>query len=184
MNDHEFVFIVLGIFIGFFIIRWLLKLLFNLKFKILLIGKLSIVSNRNFESNYDYVLIKSYANASNNDLIRNKARTLEEAIDKVVKSTAGGEFLKNVKIYELYKSNKKVKENYYSVEGDVWGLKDKSLHMQHGFKVGDKVIYKDLIGVKKSGVIKNLKNEKTCIVKLEGKNSVVEISYDIINKIN
>ena len=95
---------VVGIIIGFFIIKFIFfifKDLFNYKFKILLIGRLSVVSNRNFESKYEYVLLKSYAGTSNNDLIRNKARTIEEAIDIVVKSTAGGEFLKNIKIYKF-----------------------------------------------------------------------------------
>lgn len=177
---------VVGIVIGFFIIRFLffkLLKLFNYKFKIHLIGRLTVVSNRNFESKYDYILLKSYAGTSKNDLIRNKARTIEEAIDIVVKSTAGGEFLKNIKIYELYKSYGKVKENYYAVEGDVWGLNDKNLHMQQGFKVGDKIMYRDLIGKKKNGVIQNLKNEEICIVKVDGKKSVIEISYNLISKI-
>ena len=102
----------------------------------------------------------------------------------VVKSTAGGEFLKNIKIYELYKSNQKVKEKYFAIEGDVWGLNDKNLHMQQGFKVGDKIMYRDLIGKRKNGVIQNLKNEESCIVKIEGKESVVELSYDFISKID
>jgi hypothetical protein len=188
MNDIiNVVLVVIATAVGFYVIKLLflrLLKLFNFKFKILLIGRLSVVSNRNFESNYNYVLLKSYAGTSNNDLIRNKARTIEEAIDIVVKSTAGGEFLKNIKIYELYKSNQNVKENYYAVEGDVWGLEDKNLHMQQGFKVGDKVMYRDLIGKKKIGVIQNLKNEETCIVKIDGKESVVELSYDFISKIN
>ena len=189
MEKHiiEIILGVVGIVIGFFIIKFIffrLLKLFNYKFKILLIGRLSVVSNRNFESKYEYVLLKSYAGTSNNDLIRNKARTIDEAIDMVVKSTAGGEFLKNIKIYELYKSNQKVKEKYFAIEGDVWGLNDKNLHMQQGFKVGDKVMYRDLIGKRKNGVIQNLKNEETCIVKIEGKESVVELSYDFISKID
>ena len=45
-------------------------------------------------------------------------------------------------------------------------------------------MYRDLIGKKKIGVIQNLKNEETCIVKIDGKESVVELSYDFISKIN
>ena len=44
---------VVGIVIGFYIIKFIffrLLKLFNYKFKILLIGRLSVVSNRNFES--------------------------------------------------------------------------------------------------------------------------------------
>ena len=78
------------------------------------IGKLNMISNRNVDSKMDYVLIKNYAGSSKKELKRNKDVSIEKAIDKVVKATPGGEFLKNVRIYI-------VDGKYYAVEGDVWG---------------------------------------------------------------
>jgi hypothetical protein len=78
------------------------------------IGKLNMISNRNVDSKMDYVLIKNYVGGSKKELKRYKGKTIEEAIDKVVKATPGGEFLKNVKLYVI-------DSKYYAVEGDVWG---------------------------------------------------------------
>ncbi|MES2287600.1 MAG: hypothetical protein V4547_18035 [Bacteroidota bacterium] len=78
------------------------------------IGKLNMISNRNVDSKMDYKLIKNYVGGSRKELRRYKGKSLEEAIDNVVKATPGGEFLKNVKIYI-------VNSKYYAVEGDIWG---------------------------------------------------------------
>lgn len=78
------------------------------------IGKLNMISNRNIDSKMDYVLIKNYVGGSRKELRNFKGESIEKAIDNVVKSTPGGEFLKNVKIYV-------VDSKYYAIEGDVWG---------------------------------------------------------------
>ena len=173
----------IGLIIGLGLIRYLIRLFFCSQVKIIQIGKLNMASNRNMDSNTNYVLLKTYAGASKNELKRNKSKNIEEAIDLVVKSTPGGEFLKNIKVFELYKRGQKVEEKYFAVEGDVWGLDDPKFQMQQGFRVGDKVVFKDLIGKKRFGFIKNLKNEETCMVQLEDNGKPVELSYDNLNKI-
>lgn len=78
------------------------------------IGEINMISNRNIDSHGEYVNLKNYVGGSRKELRRLKAPTLEIAIDKVVKTVPGGEFLKNVRIYV-------VNSKYYAVEGDVWG---------------------------------------------------------------
>lgn len=78
------------------------------------IGKLNMISNRNIDSKMDYANLNNYAGGSKKELRKLKSKTLEGAIDNVVKKTTGGEFLKNVKIYVI-------NSKYFAVEGDVWG---------------------------------------------------------------
>ncbi len=81
------------------------------------IGDLNVVSNRNVDSGKSYVLIKKYVGGSKRDIRRSRSLTMEEAVDKTVKSCDRGEFLKNAKIYIVTKRNKM----YFVVEGDIWG---------------------------------------------------------------
>jgi hypothetical protein len=74
--------------------------------KVTQIGKLNMISNRNVDSKMDYSLLKNYMGASNKEIKKAKATTLEDAIDETVRNTSGGEFLKNVKVY-LYKIKRK-----------------------------------------------------------------------------
>ena len=67
------------------------------------IGDLNMIATRNIDSKTEYVEIKRYAVG--------KSKNIQEAVDKIMRDTPGGEFLKNVVIY----SNGKV-------EGDVWGI--------------------------------------------------------------
>ena len=86
------------------------------------LGKLNMISDRNVDSKADYVLLKSYAGGSNKEvkkaLKKTKATTLDQAVDETVRNVAGGEFLKNVKVYGV----KKKKNMYLVVEGAVWGV--------------------------------------------------------------
>lgn len=79
------------------------------------IGKLNMISNRNVDSKMEYKLIKNYVGGSKREFRKHKGKSLEEAIDNVVRSVPGGEFLKNVKIYHI-------DGKYYAVEGDIWGF--------------------------------------------------------------
>lgn len=77
------------------------------------IGTLTMASTRNVDSKTNYVLIQRYVTAK----VKNKNdEVLQNAIDKAVKETPGGEYMMNVKLY-VKKNGKKVK-----IEGDVWGL--------------------------------------------------------------
>lgn len=136
------------------------------------IGTVNMISNRNIESSANYALLKSYMGANKQEIRQSKAKTIEDAIDQVVKSTPGGEFLKNVKIY-------KVSTNYLAVEGDVWGITE-NMNFR-GFAVGDKVkwtkLFKDY-----TGVIVDLKNDKSCTIKADSDQSIVEEDYKSLTK--
>ena len=75
-----------------------------------------MISNRNIESSVDYVLLKSYMGANKQEINQSKATSVEAAIDQVVKSTPGGEYLKNVKIYW-------VSTKYLAVNAWIYGYK-------------------------------------------------------------
>ena len=137
------------------------------------IGSLNMVSNRNIESSANYVPLRNYMGASKKEIKDSKATTIEDAIDQVVRSTPGGEFLKNAKVYM-------VNNKYLAVEGDVWGLME-NVNFR-GFKPGDHVkwtkIFKD-----HTGTIVELKNDKVCTVRSDDDQSIVEVEYDDLVKI-
>lgn len=91
--------------------------------KVTQIGKLNMISNRNIDSKADYSLLKNYMGASQKEIKKARALTLEDAVDETVRNTAGGEFLKNVKVYLV--QNKK--KRYYAVEGDFGVSKEKKV---------------------------------------------------------
>lgn len=111
--------------------------------------------------------------ADKKEIRQSKAKTVEAAIDQVVKATPGGEFLKNVKIY-------KVSTSYLAVEGDVWGITN-NINFK-GFTVGDKVkwtkLFKDY-----TGVIVDLKNDVSCTIKKDSDQSITEVDYKNLTKI-
>ena len=70
---------------------------------------------------------------------------LQDAIDNVVKSVAGGEYLYNLKLYVVSEVpfkmfGPKVVVYNYVASGDVWGVKDANANIK-GFKMGDKVVF-------------------------------------------
>jgi hypothetical protein len=137
------------------------------------IGSVSMISNRNVESSTNYVLLKSYMGSSQKELRKSKAETIQDAIEQVVKATPGGEFLKNVKLYTTSKK-------YFAVEGDVWGIATNANF--RGFAVGDKIkwtkLFKDY-----TGIIVDLKNDKSCTVKADTDGSIMELDYKNLTKI-
>jgi hypothetical protein len=138
------------------------------------IGNVNMISTRNVESKTDYVLVKSYAGGSKREIRKSRSKSIDDAINQTVKSTPGGEFLKNVKVYV-------VKMKYYAVEGDVWGISGQITY--RGFKQGDKVTWKKDHEYLK-GEITSLKNDKVCLVKADGGEKIIELSYDDISKAN
>ena len=102
----------------------------------------------------------------------NRATSLDNAIDNVVKQTPGGEFVKNVKVYIV---NKK----YFAVEGDIWGLQ--SGQNMRGYTLGSKVQYP--CGVSKCiGKITDLTNDKVCQVKNDETGKVTTEKYSDLKK--
>lgn len=80
-------------------------------------GDLTMISNRNVNSNQNYVLLKRDVEVK----IRTKKKDfMEIAIDEIVSSVQGGEYLMNTKLF-LKKNGKKFK-----LVGDVWGVKLKN----------------------------------------------------------
>jgi hypothetical protein len=149
-----------------------------------LIGRLSVAGTRNVESNPKYVLLKSYSGASDKELLSTTAKSLEEAIDQTVKKTPGGEYMTNLKVYQVRKKD----GIYFAVEGDVYGQRENA--NINGFRVGDRVTWKSKSLLSKvgasnkfpSGIIKALKDEKTCYVQLDDSEKIIEISYDELAK--
>ncbi|MDR2790567.1 MAG: hypothetical protein LBB59_06295 [Campylobacteraceae bacterium] len=146
------------------------------------IGHTNMISIRNIDvNNFKYELLAKYAGGSDKELRQSRSETINEAVEQTVRRVQGGEFLVNAKIYL-------VQNLYYVVEGDVWGIKSDTNY--RGFKVGDRVIWDEKdVGLfsatvsRKDGVIKSLKDDKTCLI--QQKNGViVEKNYDEITKID
>ena len=131
------------------------------------VGELSLVATRNIDKSVNYTQLKAYAGVSGSDLTaaiasakkgviktKNpivkeinmfKAVTLNQCVDNVVKSVAGGEYLYNTKFYLVGEVpfklwGPKVIIYNYIASGDVWGVNDASANIK-GFKIGDKVIF-------------------------------------------
>lgn len=137
-----------------------------------LVGKVNMISNRNIDSSLDYVPIANYAGGDMYAVRRTRALSIEEAVDRTVRSTPGGEFLMNAKIYL-------VNGRYFAVEGDVWGnIEDIQFK---GFKVGDNVAWRKG-RVQYLGEITALKSEFTCIVETDG--AFIEVEYAVLSKVN
>ena len=145
------------------------------------IGTVNMISNRNIEHSLNYKLLSSYSGGSDNELKKSRSKSIEEAIDKTVKKVVGGEYLMNVNMYVI-------KGKYYAVEGDVWGAAAELSY--RGFKVGDKVTWKNkslaatFSGKKNyiTGTIKAFKDDKTCLIEIEGEEKTIEMKYDDITK--
>lgn len=150
-------------------------------FTVVQLGKLNMISNRNIESKADYVLLKNYAGGNSKEikkaLKKTKATTLDQAVDETVRNVAGGEFLKNVKVYGV----KKKEKMYLFVEGDVWGFAENISY--RGFKIGDTVQWKDISGTHK-GKITGLTDAEKCMVKEDGKENSESQKYINLTKVN
>ena len=126
------------------------------------IGDLTMVSNRNIDSDKDYVLIQR------NVIGKAKMKqddALERAIDNATQAY-NGEYLMNVKIY-VKDNGQKIK-----VEGDVWGLKSTQVNITSSvskeieFNTGDIVTFKSsgrfvegkIVGINSNGAVVEFKN--------------------------
>jgi len=90
------------------------------------VGECNMISRRNVDPAANkYVRLTTYTGGGEKELKKSTAEDLDMAIDATVKSVSGGEFLMNVRVYQvLHLPRNKKKEAYttYAVEGDVWGL--------------------------------------------------------------
>lgn len=146
------------------------------------IGDLTMISNRNVDSKTDYKVLQQYVVATAKS---KKGDPLEAALDNAVKKVAGGEFMKNTKIY-VKVNGKKIK-----VEGDVWGIPPvgtnvtKSVEANIKFEVGNSVSFKDSFGKIQEGTILGL-NQTTAVISCKnpfGKEVKKELPYEKLTKL-
>jgi hypothetical protein len=140
------------------------------------IGDINMVSSRNVDKTMDYVLLRSYMGGNKKEIKDSKKLeigSLENAINKVVKETPGGEFLKNVKIYLI-------DGKYIAVEGDVWGTAGVKENYR-GISLNDHVIYKNGGSIFKGSIVA-LKNDQICFFQEFGSPNIIQIGYDNITK--
>jgi hypothetical protein len=188
-------------------------------------GELNMISTRNINKAEDYQSLKTYAGVSSTDvnnalsesknrlikkkhrifkeIMKYKGKTLNEAVDNVVKSQVGGEYLMNARFFLVEISEKKgdnLQESskfQYVLSGDIWGTKSVNNEIQ-GFRLDDKVIFTYTRALKKAmNGNKNFeegeinKQYEGKIVGLSGADatirlengSVVDIPYNMLRKI-
>ena len=146
------------------------------------VGKVNMISTKNVSLKTEYVLVSSYSGGSKSELKKSKAKNIEEAIEQTVRKVPGGEFLMNAKINLVYHTISG--KAFFAVEGDVYGQKSANGDAERsyrGFKTGDKVSWGNKLTGFKSGTIKSLKDDKTCLVEIEG-GRTVEKKYDELSK--
>ena len=143
------------------------------------IGQFTLLSTRSVNDNIgEYKVLSYYEGESDAEIKKSRAENMEEAVTIMLRNVPGGEFLKNVKVFEIEKGKKK---QYFAVVGDVWGKALQNADV-NGFKVGDKVQWIGLTG-KKVGIITNLTNSEECTVQEEGKETVITLKYSKLTKI-
>jgi hypothetical protein len=129
-------------------------------------GQLNQVSTRNIDGSKHYVPLMTYAGVSSSEvenviqnskkgrikkknpiyseIIKFKGNTINEAVDNVVKSQVGGEYLMNARFYIVTQTEKNgklvVTKTSFVGAGDIWGIKDSSQNIK-GFQVGDRVVF-------------------------------------------
>lgn len=184
-------------------------------------GQLNQVSTRNIEISKKYEPLMTYAGVSSSEIentvinskkgkvrekdpvykeiSRYRGNTINEAVDNVVKSQIGGEYLMNVRFYLVTERVREGKiitiKNSFVAAGDVWGRKD-SVQNIKGFRLKDKVVFtydkeikalikknfKGIKGVQYFGEINNLMGSEATIELENG--TFVDIPYTRLRKVN
>jgi hypothetical protein len=184
-------------------------------------GQVNLISTRNIDGSKDYVSLMTYAGVSSSEvenatarskkgrikkknpiykeIIKFKGNTINEAVDNVVKSQVGGEYLMNIRFYLVQQLTKEGKQivikNTFVASGDVWGLKDSTQNIK-GLTLNDDVVFtynnelkkvikknfKGILGKQYSGIIINLMGAEATI-KLEN-GILVDIPYNNLRKSN
>ena len=106
-----------------FLVIFCLSVMFTSCVGIKNIGQLNMVSTRNIETTQKYHLIQKYVTLDKKEMKKTRAESIQEAVDAIVKKVDGGEYLMNVKVYQIshYRYGQGT-AYYFSVEGDVWGI--------------------------------------------------------------
>ena len=131
-----------------------------------------MISTRNVDVSAHYELLSAYVGGKKSELRRSKAKTIDEAINKIVKDVPGGEYLMNVKIY-------RVGDSRFAVEGDVWGLSTNQ--SRYGFTIGDSVVWRSRFDNFEKGIIVSFIDTEKCYVKT-AENKIIKKKYsDIIH---
>lgn len=138
------------------------------------IGRMGEFTPRNTDTSAKYVLLKNYMGGTRDELKDSRAKTIEQAAINVVRSTPGGEFLRNVKIYV-------VKGRYVAVEGDVWGVAKNQNY--RGFRVGDRVQWNMGLKNPPTGSVHELLNDEECTVRDDKDGRLKNIAYDELQKL-
>lgn len=181
INGEEFLLIL-----GILVIIGLYFIFFSKKIKITVtqIGHLNSISARNIDFQHgEYVRLATYVGDSKNELEKTDSLSIEDALNKTIKEYPGGEFLTNVKIYAVTKSNTK-NTIFYAISGDVWGLKGQEQGIK-GFTIGDTVLWKKINLIGKTDYISveitGFKDSETVVVKNSDGN-MCEVKIDNITK--
>lgn len=170
------------------------------------IGELTSIATRNIETSKTYEKLESYAGVSrtdveaasstnkngrikkNNPIIKTvnsfRAKALNEAVDNVVKSVPGGEYVNNVRVYKVNEVKGSIQITYYVVSGDVWGIESEDVEIK-GFRIDDKVIFTYSKDLKKSIGEVNFKGElgkqyKGVILQLAGGDATIQLENSVI----
>lgn len=173
------------------------------------IGDLTMVATRNIDNSENYKQLKTYAGISRDDveaarsasrkgkikknnpiigeLNSYKASNLQEAIDKVVKSVPGGEYLMNLKIYAVGEYSGFRMKNYnasYVATGDVWGGEKENADIK-GFQVNDNVLFTYTKDLRKVIGKKNFKGSldkqyKGRIMVLKGSRATIQVDNSTV----
>ena len=134
------------------------------------IGQVNMISNRNIDASANYELLSAYVGGKKSELRKNKSKSIEEAINLIVKEVPGGEYLMNVKIY-------RVGDSHFAVEGDVWGLSDNQSRC--GFSLGENVVWETRSKNYEQGVIISFIDMDKCYVKTkDGK--LIKKKYSVL----
>ena len=129
------------------------------------LGAFNSISTRNIDASIKYEALKTYAGVSSTEIddviskskkgvitkrnrifreiMKFKGKTLNEAVDNVVKSQVGGDYLMNVRFYQVVESASKNPLEpvvTYVSSGDIWGQKKGAQNIK-GFSINDEVVF-------------------------------------------
>jgi hypothetical protein len=129
------------------------------------LGSFNSVSTRNIDGSIKYEALKTYAGVSSTEIddviaktktgiikrrnrifkeiIKFRGKTLNEGVDNVVKNQVGGEYLMNVRFYQVREVDpKKPTQNQITFisSGDIWGQRKGNQNIK-GFSINDEVVF-------------------------------------------
>lgn len=169
-------------------------------------GSLASISTRNIDRSANYTQIQAYAGVSRADVeaaissskkgqIKKRnpiikeinqysAKNLNEAVDNVVKGVAGGEFIQNVRVFQVNEIKRFSIKTFYVISGDVWGENKENPEIK-GFHKNDKIIFTFTKDLKKEIGTKNFSGEigkqyKGKVIGLKGGFATIELENSTV----